>query len=170
MKALPIRYRVPLQMCNAKVTMYQVGRQDTLQDIHLFLDQNEEDIHIDEPTHQQMFIKKIADRSNGSFLWTNLVLRQLRQYWNEDALENVIQNVPQGMEFQYDDILKKTCESVNGVSLACVLHSRFQMAANDLPYSSSLWLRTISDGSSVPSVQCRLRSCRPQFVSIIERS
>ena len=106
-----------LRHLNVKVTMYQVEKEDTLQDIRLFLEQNEEDIHVDETAQQQMFIKKIVDKSKGSFLWTNLILKELALYWDEDALEEVIDNVPEGMNYQYDDILKKIFAGVNGVSL-----------------------------------------------------
>lgn len=64
-----------------------------------------------------MFIRKIVDKSKGSFLWTNLILKQLRLYWDEATLEKVINDVPEEMNQFYDGIFKKVFEDVNGVRI-----------------------------------------------------
>ena len=40
--------------------------------------------------------QKLVQKSKGSFLWTRLIVEELRNYWTDDDIEQVLSNVPGG--------------------------------------------------------------------------
>ena len=104
-----------------KVIAHQIEQEDTLQDIRTYLEHNEEDLHVDDSSQLQMLIQKLVDKSKGSFLWTNLILQELADYWTDDDIEDVLNNVPEGMQHLYTRILSKISQNVNGALAKAIL-------------------------------------------------
>jgi hypothetical protein len=84
---------------------------DTMEDIRSFLLQNEDDLPDDDPVQMQLLVNKLMNKSNGSFLWTNLMLKELADQWTGDDVDSVITNVPDGMQHLYARILRKIASS-----------------------------------------------------------
>jgi hypothetical protein len=76
---------------------------------------------VDETSQMEMLIQKLIEKSNGSFLWTSLIRRELAEQWDEDAIEAVLKNMPNGMQHLYTRILRKIAHSTNSVLAKAIL-------------------------------------------------
>lgn len=101
------------EMKHVNAISRELTKEDTIEDIRAFLLENEEDLPDDDPTQMQLLITKLMTKSNGSFLWTNLMLKELADQWTVDDVDSVLNNVPDGMQHLYARILRKISLSPN---------------------------------------------------------
>lgn len=102
-----------LRFLEGRLMMQRIDRQDTLRDIRTYLEYNEDDLHVDDSIQMQTLIRKLVEKSRGSFLWTHLIVQELSNYWTDDDFETVLNNVPDGMHYLYARMLQKIARSVN---------------------------------------------------------
>jgi pimeloyl-ACP methyl ester carboxylesterase len=78
-----------------QVNTYALSNSDTLDDIRLLLTtklgeldrfETEEDL--------EAMCNKILEKSSGSFLWARLVLQEFENAWTEEAMEDILREVP----------------------------------------------------------------------------
>lgn len=84
-----------------KAEIYEVAREKTAADIKRYIE-----THIDFPSMQKVSQQNknmavILEKSEGSFVWVRLVLRELRGAFSEEATQNVLRSVPKGMDQIY---------------------------------------------------------------------
>ena len=103
------------------VVREQVYRDDTLQDIRMYLEYHEKDLHQDDPSESQELIEKLIVKSEGSFLWVHLVVRALRNYWTDDDIDTVLKDVPDAMHSLYSRVVLKISESPNRIWAKSIL-------------------------------------------------
>jgi WD40 repeat protein len=89
-----------------KAEMYHLNRENTAGDIKRYVEN-----HIDFPsfesnTEKQKMISTIHRKSEGSFMWVRLILRELRGALSEEATKKVLREVPRGMDKVYSRSLE----------------------------------------------------------------
>jgi hypothetical protein len=83
----------------------QIQMEDTLHDIRLFLDANRDSLPVNEESEVETLIQKLLTKSDGSFLWACLVLKQLENRWSDKDVIEVLDHVPDEMGQLYQRIL-----------------------------------------------------------------
>ncbi|MCJ1394922.1 hypothetical protein MMC18_007802 [Xylographa bjoerkii] len=91
----------------------QINIRDTLGDIRLCLEASQEDFPVDEPAEVEELIEKLVLKSRGSFLWTRLILQKLENSWTDAAVDEVLADVPDGMNQLYTRILTEMSQQPN---------------------------------------------------------
>ena len=110
-------YRPPTRL-RTNVIMEGIYGNDTKHDISMYLDANMEFLpSVDEEARQQM-VNKILSKSNGSFLWVNLVLQDLRQVHTSAEIHQILEDVPSDMDELYSRILESMSKAPYGKVLA----------------------------------------------------
>ncbi|KAI9695527.1 MAG: hypothetical protein M1820_008540 [Bogoriella megaspora] len=102
-----------LRRLDMRVATQHIEKEDTVNDIRMYLEYNKDDLPADDSKQMQEMIQKLLEKSKGSFLWTHLIVQELTNYWTEEAVDSVLNNVPDGMNQLYSRILRKILQSVN---------------------------------------------------------
>ena len=89
----------------------EVDLRCTLRDIRTYLQANIEELPVSDPNEVQALISKLVKKSNGSFLWTHLVVQKLSGLWQEKARNQTIEDVPEEMNELYQSILDDMAET-----------------------------------------------------------
>lgn len=91
---------------------------DTLADIKLSVENGAQSLPIVGPEGRSSLVDKIIEKSNGSFLWTILVLKELRNCYSMNEIDQILEEVPTDMEDMYKRILDSMSQSIRGKDLA----------------------------------------------------
>ncbi|KAM0258711.1 hypothetical protein ACHAQJ_003720 [Trichoderma viride] len=79
----------------SQVNTYTLSNSDTLDDIRLFLATKLGELDRFETENDlEAMCNKILDKSSGSFLWARLVLQEFENAWTEEAMEEILREVP----------------------------------------------------------------------------
>lgn len=78
-----------------QVSTYALSNSDTLSDIRLFLTTKLEELgRFETEDEVGAMCNKMLEKSSGSFLWARLVLQELESAWTEEAMEDILNEVP----------------------------------------------------------------------------
>lgn len=90
------------------IVVREITQDDTRQDIMLYLRHNAENLPAanGDPAQMQSLIGNLTRRSQGSFLWTSLVVQELEECFDDVTMQNVLSNVPTGMHDRYKRMLQ----------------------------------------------------------------
>lgn len=78
-----------------QVSTYALTNSDTLNDIRLFLTAKLEELgRFETEDEVETMCNKMLRKSSGSFLWARLVLQELEGAWTEEAMEDILNEVP----------------------------------------------------------------------------
>ncbi|KAM0477479.1 hypothetical protein ACHAPX_005792 [Trichoderma viride] len=78
-----------------QVSTYALTDSDTLSDIRLFLTAKLEELgRFETEDEVETMCNKMLKKSSGSFLWARLVLQELEGAWTEEAMEDILNEVP----------------------------------------------------------------------------
>ena len=102
-----------LRRLDLKIPRYNVEKEDTLRDIRGYIEYNGQDLRVDSDAERQRLIQRLVDLSNGSFLWTHLIVQELVHCYTDEDTEAVLMEVPSGMHDSYTRILRKISRDVN---------------------------------------------------------
>ena len=91
---------------------------DTLPDIEVLVKMRANSFAVGNSKQHAALVDKILQRSNGSFLWTALVLNELSTAYSEDEINQVVENIPRGMEPLYKRALQSMSQSVRAKTLS----------------------------------------------------
>ncbi|RJE21000.1 WD40 [Aspergillus sclerotialis] len=91
---------------------------DTLPDIELLVKMRANSFFVEDSKHRAALVDKILQRSNGSFLWTTLVLNELSTAYSEDEINQVVEDIPRGMEPLYKRTLESMSQSIRAKTLS----------------------------------------------------
>lgn len=83
---------------------------DTLKDIRLLLEDSREDLPVSDEAAEDL-IEKLVQKSQGSFLWTRLILQKLETTWSEEAIESALETIPDGLRGMYLKILEDMAQN-----------------------------------------------------------
>ncbi|PYH86403.1 NACHT and WD domain protein [Aspergillus uvarum CBS 121591] len=74
---------------------------DTLADIKLVVEERAKSLAIDVTDNRDLLISKIMEKSQGSFLWTVLVLNELTKTYTDQEMRQVLDDVPREIKLLY---------------------------------------------------------------------
>lgn len=83
-----------------------ISIRESLEDIRLYLQANAEFLPAEDEVERDRLLIRILNRSNGSFLWTCLVLQELADTLSVQQAYEVLDSVPNGMDGLYSRILE----------------------------------------------------------------
>ncbi|KAK2882748.1 hypothetical protein FQN49_000060 [Arthroderma sp. PD_2] len=66
-------------------------------------------------------VEALLEKSNGSFLWITLVLKELAGAQSENEIYQILKEVPRGMESLYQRTLEMMSKASRGKELACAI-------------------------------------------------
>ena len=70
---------------------------------------------------RKQLIDDLVRKSDGSFMWANLVLKDLRRADTEEDIQRITRDVPKGMDRLYEQILKKMSHEENPTLTRAIL-------------------------------------------------
>ncbi|UKZ70694.1 uncharacterized protein TrAtP1_011666 [Trichoderma atroviride] len=80
----------------AHVSTYFMSDSDTLDDIRSFLTTKLDEIdRFETEDDLKAMCNRILKKSSGSFLWARLVLQEFESAWTQEAMENILRDVPE---------------------------------------------------------------------------
>ena len=94
----------------------------SLGDIKLFLEENARYILAESEEERQELVQLILDKSNGNFLWTSLVVKELEEAVSKEQVQNILTSVPKEIGELYRQILHNVmASSRNGIIAKAIL-------------------------------------------------
>jgi WD40 repeat protein len=100
------------------VTAEEISTEDTLDDIQEYVKRKSRDLMVDDESVRQDVESEILGRSQGSFLWVQLVMNQLCEAHTVKEMERLVHEPPQEMDDLYRDVLTTISASPRGVEMA----------------------------------------------------
>ncbi|KAK4642315.1 hypothetical protein QC761_507640 [Podospora bellae-mahoneyi] len=97
-----------------RVLREQISTEETLPDIERLVASKAQSIIAEDDESRGRLVKRIIDKSKGSFLWTQLVLDELADTFSEEAVKQVLDEVPRGMEQLYHRALETMTRETRG--------------------------------------------------------
>ncbi|KAK2753317.1 hypothetical protein FQN55_003446 [Onygenales sp. PD_40] len=128
-KAIPLRVLITSrtsaelqkQFSNLGVDRFlsqRISTEDTLPDIKLLLEGKSHLLAGKDDKFRAALVDKILNKSNDSFLWTTLVLHQLRNAHSMEEVSSILEDVPREMEPLYMRTLQSISRDKYGRDLA----------------------------------------------------
>ncbi|VUC31341.1 unnamed protein product [Clonostachys rosea] len=90
---------------------HHIKVEDIAPDIELYIEARSDDLPVEEEDREEL-IKKLIDKSCGTFLWVVLACEELSQVFSEDEIDDVLDHVPSGMAPLYGKILNSMAQHV----------------------------------------------------------
>lgn len=107
-----------IELGRQRVFSYQITVQDTLPDIRLLAEAKCKSLLAMDDESRQGLAAKVVAKSWGSFLWTILVFKELASAHGIRARQQVLEDVPPGMEALYRRTLDNMSSASQGKALA----------------------------------------------------
>lgn len=86
-------------------TIESTSLETSLEDIRLFLDIHANDLPVDSEQEREELLTQILQKSNGDFLWTTLVVKELEDTVSCERVGPVLDSLPNGIDNLYSRIL-----------------------------------------------------------------
>ncbi|RYP26391.1 hypothetical protein DL767_008053 [Monosporascus sp. MG133] len=99
------------------VQSLSISTADTLPDLRLLIERRTQVLGVVGPEDRAPLAEKILGKSKGSFLWTILVLKELLCCHSKKEINQILEDVPRGMESLY----KRTLDSMSQAARAMKL-------------------------------------------------
>lgn len=99
----------------------QISIMDTLPDIKLLITSKAKIFNVKADDASSTLVEKILQKSNGSFLWTVLVLELLSNSHSEEQINQVLDDVPRGMKPLYQRTLDIMSQNTRGRGLTSAI-------------------------------------------------
>lgn len=96
----------------------RISTADTLPDIRLFVEAKAKSLIVKVDRDRTALVEKVLGKSEGSFLWTVLVLKELLNSHGEEEINQVLEDVPRDMEPLYNRTLDSMSQAARGKKLA----------------------------------------------------
>ena len=98
----------------------EISTEVSSSDIKKFLDANSRKLPVQRPQRPQL-IENLVEKSDGNFLWTSLVLKELQRAHTVDDIRRIIADVPSGMDSLYERILNRMSAKRDSTILEAIL-------------------------------------------------
>ena len=104
-------------------TIEHIERKNSLGDIKMLLEARSHYLFVNSEAARRDLIDQVLKRSNGNFLWTSLILRELEEINSEEQILEVLESVPEEMDEVYFRILRRILATPRSIGLAkAILH------------------------------------------------
>ncbi|KAK0671576.1 hypothetical protein QBC41DRAFT_55118 [Cercophora samala] len=97
-----------------RVFREQISTEETVSDIERLVTSKANSFVAEDNDSRDRLVKRIIEKSKGSFLWTRLVLDELANAFSEEAVKQVLDEVPRGMEQLYQRALQTMTRATRG--------------------------------------------------------
>ena len=94
---------------------------DSRKDIEVYVQQHSSSLPVEEMESRQILISRIVAKADGNFLWTYLIMRQLRDAYTLEDVESVLNEVPQEMFPLYKHNLNRLSDKASAKKLTKTL-------------------------------------------------
>ena len=98
-----------------------VSRDNSLSDIKIFIDAHSHYLPVDTEAARNELVELILQKSNGNFLWTKLVIKELEEALSQQRVDEILETVPQGIYQLYSRILSNLVVSPGNCELVMSL-------------------------------------------------
>ena len=95
-----------------------IEREDSLGDIKMLLEARCHYLPVNSEAARRDLIDQMLEKSNGNFLWTSLILRELEETNSEEQILEVLESVPEEMDEVYCRILIRILATPRSIGLA----------------------------------------------------
>jgi hypothetical protein len=85
--------------------MESTSLETTLKDIRIYLDLHADHLPVNSEEERESLVSQIVEKSNGNFLWTTLVVKELEQAVTQERVNQILHSVPKGIDDLYLRIL-----------------------------------------------------------------
>ncbi len=99
-----------------RVYRHHVSAEETKKDIKRFVENNSDELSVN-PEDRPTLVERLVRKSDGAFLWTELVVEALRRVFSEEEVNMVLDEVPPGMAPLYDRILESMAKNHRQIKL-----------------------------------------------------
>ena len=98
-----------------------VTRHNSLGDIELFINAHSHYLPVDTEADRKFLVELILRKSNGNFLWTRLVVKELEEALSQQRVNEILESVPKGVDQLYTRILTNLTVSPGNFELVMTL-------------------------------------------------
>ncbi|TVY33066.1 Vegetative incompatibility protein HET-E-1 [Lachnellula subtilissima] len=95
-----------------------ISTADTLPDIKLLVQSKAKAFRLQNDDNRTALVERILQKSNGSFLWTVLVVNELSKCYSQEDINQVFDDVPSDMKPWYQRTLDIMSQNTHGLKLA----------------------------------------------------
>ena len=107
-----------LSLGTHRIQQERISVADTQPDIKRLIEAKAKSVTLKDDGDRATLAEKILRKSEGSFLWTVLVLRELSNSYGEEEMNKALDNMPQDMEPLYQRTLELMTQATGGKKLA----------------------------------------------------
>lgn len=108
------RHFSELEGTDVEFTEHSISPEETVNDIRALLDANKASIKVKDEKERLELIDKIVANSHGSFLWADIVMKEIQTAWTKEQRNIILEQVPEKMKLHYDRILGQMIDNVQG--------------------------------------------------------
>ncbi|TVY91981.1 Vegetative incompatibility protein HET-E-1 [Lachnellula willkommii] len=105
----------------SRYQLQQISTTDTLPDIKLLVQSKAKAFCLQNDDNRTALVERILQKSNGSFLWTVLVVNELSKCYSQEDINQVFDDVPSDMKPWYQRTLEIMSQNTHGRKLACAI-------------------------------------------------
>lgn len=98
----------------SRITYQEISVQDTTQDIQAYTEEKVSQLNIDDSLACRYVHERILEKSQGCFLWVRLVLKELEDVHTRSGIEQILEEVPEGMDSLYARTLDLMSQQIHG--------------------------------------------------------
>ncbi|KAL9591797.1 MAG: hypothetical protein Q9179_007362 [Wetmoreana sp. 5 TL-2023] len=117
----PELHKQTLSLGSNQIHHEQLSTADTLADMELLINARTKLVPLDSADHRAKLASRILVRSEGSFLWTTLVLSELSNSYSEEDIDKSLEDMPRKMERLYHRTLSTMAQATGGRKLALAI-------------------------------------------------
>ncbi|KAL8409621.1 hypothetical protein RB594_007898 [Gaeumannomyces avenae] len=144
---------------------HQISFEDTRADIQRLVEDSSDSLPV-EPERRAELVEKLVSRSDGAFLWADLALDELGKVFDEDEINEALDQVPLKMESLYTRILEDMENNRRHIKLMaalleCAVCSTRPLKVDELQACLSLQL-----GSRVLNIERIIDELCPQLLRV----
>ena len=153
-----------------KIMHLEILASDTLEDIKSFIESRIDRLPVEGDESKLNLCTKILAKSEGSFLWVRLVVQELEHTWSEEAIEEVLHEVPADMNLLYMRALDNMSRTSRATKLAKAILMWTVCALRPLTISEMQSALKIDIGETMCNLNWSISSICGQLVFVDQRS
>jgi len=144
---------------------------DTVGDIRAFINSKMDRLPVEDEEGRLALSQRILEKADGSFLWVRLVVQELEKTFSEEAVTEVLNDIPAGMNELYARTLDSISNSRKGTSeLARVILTWTVCAARPLTLDEMQSVIKLDANQTVPKLGNSVSSICGQLVILDQQS
>jgi WD40 repeat protein len=142
---------------------------DTESDLRLLVERKTQTLGVVGSGDREPLAEKTLDKSNGSFLWTTLVLEELLRCHSRKEIHHILEEVPTGMELLYKRTLDYMSQASRGKELAKAILTWAACAVRPMTISERGGALALDINDSFPRLEESIAALCGQLV-VVDKS